>query len=111
MSYANMTEVLQFFLQQNMKYFGFGCIFRCKRVHARSRPHLRYLFGSQDQEFGPHKIHASEIFARTALSFAFVNLKPVVPGRSNNAMVGAAAVTFLCESYLNCTSTRVAQRL
>ncbi|CAK0751322.1 hypothetical protein CVIRNUC_002059 [Coccomyxa viridis] len=35
---------------------------------------------TEDQEFGPHKIHASELFARTALSFAFVNLKPVVPG-------------------------------
>ena len=34
----------------------------------------------QDNQFGPHKIRASEIFASTELSFAFVNLKPVVPG-------------------------------
>ena len=34
----------------------------------------------QDHQFGPHEIRASEIFASTQLSFAFVNLKPVVPG-------------------------------
>ncbi|CAL5227730.1 g10745 [Coccomyxa viridis] len=34
----------------------------------------------EDHQFGPHKIRASEIFASTELSFAFVNLKPVVPG-------------------------------
>ena len=38
------------------------------------------LVPTQDQQFGPHKICASETFARTKLSFAFVNLKPVVPG-------------------------------
>jgi bis(5'-adenosyl)-triphosphatase len=30
--------------------------------------------------FGPHRIRQSEVFAETALSLAFVNLKPVVPG-------------------------------
>ncbi|GAX76144.1 hypothetical protein CEUSTIGMA_g3588.t1 [Chlamydomonas eustigma] len=30
--------------------------------------------------FGPHLIEHSEIFATTRLSYAFVNLKPVVPG-------------------------------
>eukprot|EP00955_Chlamydomonas_euryale_P088887 364419-Chlamydomonas_euryale.AAC.3 len=30
--------------------------------------------------FGPHTIRGSEVFALTDLSFAFVNLKPVVPG-------------------------------
>ncbi|KAK9823986.1 hypothetical protein WJX72_006802 [[Myrmecia] bisecta] len=37
---------------------------------------------SQDQtySFGPINIHASHVFATTPLSFAFVNLKPVVPG-------------------------------
>ena len=38
------------------------------------------LVPTQDQQFGPHKICKSEIFAGTKLSFAFVNLKPVVPG-------------------------------
>jgi bis(5'-adenosyl)-triphosphatase len=30
--------------------------------------------------FGPHRVHASEVFAETPLSLGFVNLKPVVPG-------------------------------
>lgn len=30
--------------------------------------------------FGPFKINDSEVFAKTPLSLAFVNLKPVVPG-------------------------------
>eukprot|EP00197_Chlamydomonas_leiostraca_P006904 CAMPEP_0202882574 /NCGR_PEP_ID=MMETSP1391-20130828/38184_1 /ASSEMBLY_ACC=CAM_ASM_000867 /TAXON_ID=1034604 /ORGANISM="Chlamydomonas leiostraca, Strain SAG 11-49" /LENGTH=146 /DNA_ID=CAMNT_0049565457 /DNA_START=79 /DNA_END=516 /DNA_ORIENTATION=+ len=32
------------------------------------------------RKFGPWDIRGSEVFAQTALSFAFVNLKPVVPG-------------------------------
>lgn len=34
----------------------------------------------QDYSFGPWTIHSSEIFSTSPLSFAFVNLKPVVPG-------------------------------
>ena len=34
----------------------------------------------QDRSFGPYTIRGSEIFVETSLSFAFVNLKPVVPG-------------------------------
>ncbi|KAJ0985350.1 hypothetical protein J5N97_003706 [Dioscorea zingiberensis] len=30
--------------------------------------------------FGPYKISPSEVFFRTELSYAFVNLRPVVPG-------------------------------
>ena len=87
MPHAAMMEVAQSPLQPRLDYLGFSrftC--RCVRLHADSRSHLSCLFGLQDQEFGPHKIHASEIFARTSLSFAFVNLKPVVPGMSNNVM-------------------------
>ncbi|KAK9906489.1 hypothetical protein WJX75_002765 [Coccomyxa subellipsoidea] len=36
--------------------------------------------GTKDYSFGPHLIRRTEIFAETPLSFAFVNLKPVVPG-------------------------------
>lgn len=35
---------------------------------------------AQDYLFGPWTVHASEVFATTSLSFAFVNFKPVVPG-------------------------------
>ena len=66
--------------------FSFGFPFRYMRDDANIKPHLSYPFGPQDQEFGPHKIHASEIFARTALSYAFVNLKPVVPGMFDNVV-------------------------
>lgn len=34
----------------------------------------------QDYSFGPWTIAASEVFAVSPLSFAFVNLKPIVPG-------------------------------
>lgn len=34
----------------------------------------------QDYSFGPWPIKSSEVFATSPLSFAFVNLKPVVPG-------------------------------
>jgi diadenosine tetraphosphate (Ap4A) HIT family hydrolase len=34
----------------------------------------------QDYKFGPWPIDASEIFTTTQLCFAFVNLKPIVPG-------------------------------
>ncbi|RDX75680.1 Bifunctional bis(5'-adenosyl)-triphosphatase/adenylylsulfatase FHIT, partial [Mucuna pruriens] len=31
-------------------------------------------------DFGPHKIHHSSVFYTTDLSFAFVNLRPAMPG-------------------------------
>ena len=34
----------------------------------------------QDRSFGPFTICGNEVFTETPLSFAFVNLKPVVPG-------------------------------
>ncbi|KAL6781832.1 hypothetical protein ACKKBF_B09605 [Auxenochlorella protothecoides x Auxenochlorella symbiontica] len=34
----------------------------------------------KDHKFGPWTVHASEIFATSSLSFAFVNLKPIVRG-------------------------------
>lgn len=38
------------------------------------------MFYLQDYSFGPWPINSSEIFATSPLSFAFVNLKPVVSG-------------------------------
>ena len=38
------------------------------------------MFYLQDYSFGPWPINSSEVFATSPLSFAFVNLKPVVPG-------------------------------
>jgi diadenosine tetraphosphate (Ap4A) HIT family hydrolase len=43
-------------------------------------PQLSILTPMQDYSFGPWPINASEVFATSPLSFAFVNLKPVVPG-------------------------------
>lgn len=34
----------------------------------------------QDRQFGPYNVDSSQSFAETKLSFAFVNIKPVVPG-------------------------------
>jgi diadenosine tetraphosphate (Ap4A) HIT family hydrolase len=47
------------------------------RIHDTDPAH-RHL--RQDLKFGPWSIAPSEVFASTPLSFAFVNLKPVVPG-------------------------------
>jgi hypothetical protein len=44
-------------------------------------PPLFLLLVLLQLSFGPFWIRESEVFAHTALSFAFVNLKPVVPGR------------------------------
>ena len=37
-------------------------------------------FSFQDRLFGPYPVDSSQSFAETHLSFAFVNIKPVVPG-------------------------------
>lgn len=42
-------------------------------THAPPSPFPQY-------SFGPHPIPGSHVFALTPLSYAFVNLKPVVPG-------------------------------
>ena len=34
----------------------------------------------QDRHFGPYNVDSSQSFAETKLSFAFVNIKPVVTG-------------------------------
>lgn len=49
---------------------------------ARASPRIAYstMIEGIDRSFGPWTIGASEIFAETPKSFAFVNLKPVVPG-------------------------------
>lgn len=49
----------------------------CPRVQATNMSSGAQF---QDYKFGPWDIHASEVFVTSPLSFAFVNLKPVVPG-------------------------------
>ncbi|XP_039132664.1 bifunctional bis(5'-adenosyl)-triphosphatase/adenylylsulfatase FHIT [Dioscorea cayenensis subsp. rotundata] len=44
----------------------------CARAEMEPEP--------ETYKFGPYKISGSEVFFRTELSFAFVNLRPVVPG-------------------------------
>ena len=41
----------------------------------------------QDYSFGPYTINASEVFVESELSFAFVNLKPVVPGAPTSCLM------------------------
>lgn len=51
-------------------------------------PELSLLIGSKlsllqlcaQYSFGPWPISAEEMFAKSQLSYAFVNLKPIVPG-------------------------------
>ena len=113
MSYADKPEVLLFFLQPTSTVLALTSLAdACGHMQIQG-PTSASLYGLQDQEFGPHKIHASEIFARTALSFAFANLKPVVPGMISwdPLFSGAALMTRLCDSFLSSTATCLAQRL
>ena len=41
---------------------------------------VHFCFVLQDRKFGKFPVDSSQTFAETKLSFAFVNLKPVVPG-------------------------------
>lgn len=64
---------------------GSSCIYRplvnaSKRSMASAETAGASTADSQQYEFGPYPINASEVFAKTQLSFAFVNLKPIVPG-------------------------------
>ncbi|CAH8456471.1 unnamed protein product [Dicrocoelium dendriticum] len=47
--------------------------------------------GSSEFTFGPHTIPASCVFYRSALSFAFVNLSPLVPGHVLVSPIGSYA--------------------
>ena len=53
--------------------------------------------------FGPHVVRASEVFATTKLSYAFVNLKPLVPGlfQSGQLFVKQAYQGFLLAQGLD----------
>jgi bis(5'-adenosyl)-triphosphatase len=37
---------------------------------------------AQDYTFGPYKIHHTEVFYSTDLSYAMVNLRPLLPGNN-----------------------------
>lgn len=59
-------------------------------VQSHRRPDLYRLtmspvelpdFSTEYHNFGGHQISRNEVFYETMLSLAFVNLKPVVPGR------------------------------
>ena len=52
-------------------------------------------------EFDVHPIAGSEVFACTALSFAFVNIKPVLSGRE------LPLLRWLLIKYCACRRTRV----
>ncbi|KER28372.1 hypothetical protein T265_13592, partial [Opisthorchis viverrini] len=52
---------------------------RCDLFFLPDSGHRRDI-GTEDYMFGPHVIPASCVFYRSAMSFAFVNLSPLVPG-------------------------------
>ncbi|GAB2234103.1 hypothetical protein Droror1_Dr00003340 [Drosera rotundifolia] len=53
-------------------------------LDIRQRLRLRSIatsqMGSNEYKFGPYKIHEKEVFYSTDLSYAMVNLRPLVPG-------------------------------
>lgn len=64
-----------------------------------SKPYL-FLYYSlvaehDDQKFGEYTIPASTIFYETDLVFAFVNLKPVLPGREIEGFVANDSMNVL----------------
>ena len=50
------------------------------RLHVCPLPARLAVRAMSSQKFGPWTIDTAEIFTETPHSFAFVNLKPVVPG-------------------------------
>ncbi|TGZ72194.1 hypothetical protein CRM22_002237 [Opisthorchis felineus] len=52
---------------------------RCDLFFLPDSGHRRDI-GTEDYMFGPHVIPASCVFYRSSMSFAFVNLSPLVPG-------------------------------
>ncbi|KAI8476527.1 MAG: HIT-like domain-containing protein [Monoraphidium minutum] len=60
-------------------------------VVAAAKLQLLPCDSATECKFGPWPIHGSEVFARTRLSFAFVNLKPLVPGHVLVSPIRAAA--------------------
>jgi hypothetical protein len=52
-----------------------------------------YKFGPYNYKFGPYKIDAREVFHSTPLSYAMVNLRPLLPGnnRSPVRLIGMGA--------------------
>ncbi|KAH3819755.1 hypothetical protein DPMN_121499 [Dreissena polymorpha] len=50
--------------------------------------------GIKEYEFGQHKIGCKQVFFKTALSYAFVNIKPVVPGHILSKQCSHRVVSF-----------------
>ncbi|KAK2440518.1 bifunctional bis(5'-adenosyl)-triphosphatase/adenylylsulfatase FHIT [Trifolium repens] len=54
--------------------------------HSSTTLRIRSIYSSsikmaaQDYTFGPYKIHHTEVFYSTDLSYAMVNLRPLLPG-------------------------------
>jgi hypothetical protein len=72
----------------------------CCTAHSKFCTTTAAVAGVQ-YEFGPYPINANEVFAKTQLSFAFVNLKPIVPGKSRS---GAACCSVLSNQLANSDS-------
>ncbi|KAK4440922.1 Bifunctional bis(5'-adenosyl)-triphosphatase/adenylylsulfatase FHIT [Sesamum alatum] len=62
---------------------------------SSSYSHNTYRMESESYTFGPYKISAKEVFYSTQLSYAFVNLRPVVPGMSWCIALASSYVLYL----------------
>lgn len=75
-----LTETSCHFMCVNLFFFSQFCL------QTRSLAFLiEFFVGNIDDtfhyQFGQHSIGCGQVFYKTALSFAFVNIKPVLPGR------------------------------
>ncbi|GAV03570.1 hypothetical protein RvY_13968-2 [Ramazzottius varieornatus] len=67
--------------------------------HLRTAPEVLDESTIEKHDFGGHLISKKEVFFETTLSLAFVNLKPVVPGREFSRQ-GLTMVICIVQSYL-----------
>lgn len=72
------------FIKVSIKLFSLSLSYPLLHFPSHSiSPSLFMQMASQDYTFGPYKIHHNEVFYSTDLSYAMVNLRPLLPG--NNA--------------------------
>ena len=62
--------------------------------HLRTTPQILTDSANEEHDFGGHRISKKVTFFETDLSLAFVNLKPVVPGRKSTTICSRQITQF-----------------
>ncbi|XXG68240.1 hypothetical protein AAC387_Pa06g1372 [Persea americana] len=64
--------------------------FHLPRSYNSSTAFKSKMMESEHYKFGPYKIDPKEVFYSTGLSYAFVNLRPILPGHILLLMISFA---------------------